>query len=241
MQTFFTMIRLPIILLILCHGLLVAGPAVRVLAWDSEVASRKIALVRGKATLEITGMHPDKRSFPLRVEGDGPILLRALDKPFDGNGRAAEIACPIPGSVVHPLVILLSDPSHPTGLRVKVLNDNPEDFPWGVYRFLNATPRELVVQLEKKAIKLPTGWTPVDLNMGGETRGAGAMIALADHMDKILYSAVWDYDPGVRTLCIIVPAADPQSGPIKIKAVSEIRSAIEAAPPSKENRTGKQP
>jgi hypothetical protein len=46
-------------------------------------------------------------------------------------------------------------------------------------------------------------------------------------MEKPLYSAVWEYDTGIRTLCFIVPGADPQVAPVAMKAVPEDRRTLE--------------
>ena len=112
-------------------------------------------------------------------------------------------------------------------MRVFVFNDDPAGFSWGSYRFLNATPKEIVVQLEKKAVKVPTGWKPVDLNLGGETRGIGARVALSENIQKPLYSAVWEYDTGIRILCFIVPSTDPRLGPVTMKAIPESKRTLE--------------
>jgi hypothetical protein len=121
----------------------------------------------------------------------------------------------------------MPDKGDPTGLRVFVFNDDPAGFAWGSYRFLNATPKELVVQLEKKAVKVPTGWKAVDIDLGGETRGIGARVALAESIEKPLYSAVWEYDTGIRILCFIVPSTDPRLGPVTMKAIPEDKRTME--------------
>ena len=81
--------------------------------------------------------------------------------------------------------------------------------------------------MERKAVKVPAGWKAVDLNLGGETRGIGARVALAESIEKVLYSAVWEYDANARTLCIIVPGTDPRLGPIAFKAVPEDKIGYE--------------
>jgi hypothetical protein len=115
------------------------------------------------------------------------------------------------------------------------MDDNPAGFNWGTYRFFNATPKELVVQLEKKAVRVPAGWKPVDLDLGGETRGIGARIALSESIEKPIYSAVWEYNTEVRTLCFLVPGTDLRLSPVAFKAVPEDRLTLQletqATPP----------
>ena len=214
------MIRTVSALLILCACASLAAPP-RVLAWDDEVAARKLALVCAGSTVEIAGMHPSKRTGPLRVKTEGPISVRALDRKPGADGKPAERACPVPEDMKRPLIILLPDEGHPTGLRALVVEDDAAGFTWGAYRFVNATPKELVVQLEQKAVRIPAGWKPVDLNLGGETRGIGARVALADAIETTIYSAVWEYNKDVRTLCFLVPGTDPRLSPVAFKSVPE--------------------
>lgn len=202
---------------------LVSGASLRVLAWDEEIAARKLALVSGGTALEIPGMHPSKRTKPLSFKPDAPVLIRALDKPPGADGKPIDRACPIPESVKFPLIVILPDSAHPTGVRLLVVDDNPSGFRWGSYRFLNASPKELVVQMEQKAIRVPVGWKPVDMDLGGETRGVGARIALSEAIEKPLYSAVWEYDTDVRILCFLVPGTDPRLSPVDFKAIPENR------------------
>jgi hypothetical protein len=200
---------------------LAAAAPPRALAWDDTVAARKLELVSGESGVAITDMHPSKRTGPLRVKGKGPFFIRANDKGPGPDGKPVQRACPIPETVTRPLILLIPDESHATGLRTLVVDDNPAGFSWGSYRFINATPKELVIQLEQKAVSVPVGWKPVDLNLGGETRGIGTRIALADDIAKTIYSAVWEHNPDVRTLCFLVPGTDPRLSPVAFKSVPE--------------------
>lgn len=220
------MIRRLVALLVLGHAVASAAPPIRVLAWDPEIAARKLALVCGESIVEVKDMHPEKRTPTFRLKGDGPVILRALDLKT-ADGKPVERACEIPESMSRPLLVLMPDKADPSGLRIFVFNDDPAGFRWGSYRFLNATPKELVVQLEKKAVKVPTGWKAVDLDLGGETRGVGARVALSESIQKPLYSAVWEYDTGIRILCFIVPSTDPRLGPVTMKAISEDKRTLE--------------
>ena len=211
----------------LFQGVLMGAPAVKVLAWDDAVSARKLSLVRGESEVEITGMHPNKRSGALRLKGAGPVFLRALDKAAGEDGKPVQRECKVPEGMTHPLLLVMADEKHPTGVRVVVFDDNPAEFPWGAYRFLNATPKEMVAQMEQKAVKLPTGWKAVNLTLDGDVRGVGARLALAEKIETPLYTAIWEYDPTIRTLCFIVPATDPRMGVVEVKAVPEDRRTVE--------------
>ena len=218
--------RLILLLLIACTPVS-AAPAFRALAWDYEVAERKLALVSGESSAEITGMHPLKRTGPIRLKGKGPFVIRALDRKPGADGKPVDRQLAVPESVQYPLLVVMPDEKHPTGVRPMVIDDNPAGFRWGSYRFLNATQKDLVVQLEQKAVKVPAGWKTVDLDLGGERRGVGARVALSESISEPLYSAVWEYNEEVRTLCFLVPGEDPRLSPVMFKVVPEDKLTLQ--------------
>ncbi len=202
-----------------------ALPPVRVLAWDDQVAGRKLALTSGSEVVEITGLHPSKRGLPIKLSGDeGKLFIRALDKP-PVDGKPVQHAFAIGSAVGHPLVVLLPDPSDPTGIRAMTIDDDPKGFAWGSYRFINATSEEIVIQLEKTVRQVPPGWKPVELLPTGATRGVPVIFGKAGRMTKPIYSAVWEFDPGIRTLCFLVPGTDAGRSAIVVKAIPEDRKA----------------
>jgi hypothetical protein len=123
--------------------------------------------------------------------------------------------------------LLIAMSLHAAPPRVLAWDDDAQGFAWGSYRYMNATPKDIVVQMEQKAVKVSAGWKAVDLNLGGETRGIGAGVTLAKSIETVLYSAVWEYDAYERTLCVIVPGTDPRLGPIAFKAVLEDKIGYE--------------
>ena len=203
------------------------GAPPRVLAWDEAVAARKLALVSGESSVEIAGMHPLKRTGALRVKGDAPLAIRALDKPPGPEGKPIQRACLIPAGIGFPLIILMPDEKDPTGVRPQCVDDDPNGFRWGSYRFINATSKELLIRMENKIVRVPQGWKHVDVDLGGENRGIGAMVALAEATDKPIYSAVWEYNKDARTLCFLVPGADPRLSPVAFKAIPEDRLSVQ--------------
>lgn len=209
----------------------------RILAWDDEVAARKLAIASSTDVIEIENMHPSKRTKSMKLKGAAPFFIRALDKNAAADGKPVQVELAIPPTMKSPLILLMPDTTHPTGIRPMVIEDSTEGFNWGTFRFLNVTPKELVVQIEEKAVRVPSGWQPVDVNLGGETRGIGARIALAEAIQKPLYSAVWEYDKNARTLCILVPGTDARTSPVGLKAIPEdkISLELEAADNAKKN------
>ncbi|BCX48850.1 hypothetical protein HAHE_27580 [Haloferula helveola] len=214
------------LILFLCLHSALTAAAPRVLVWDDSVASRELALARGREQVELSNLHPSKRSEPIRLKGTGPIFLRALDRNSEDEGPVQR-ECAISESLAHPLLLLMPDEKDATGIRVVVFEDDPSGFQWGSYRFLNATPKTLALRLEDRAEKIPGGWKPVDIRLTGETRGIGVMIAPLENLKRPHYSAVWEHEPETRTLCFIVPGTDPRLGPIAIKAVPQSRKSFE--------------
>lgn len=213
-------------------------PAIRVLAWDDQVAARKLALACGSESVEITGLHPSKRGRPIKLAGgEEALFIRALDKPAV-EGKPVQRACSIGSTVLNPLVVLLPDPADPTGVRPMIIDDDPKGFAWGSYRFLNATSQEIVVQCEKTARKVPAGWKPVELQPGGATRGMSVLFGAASNMSKPIYSAIWEFDPDIRTLCFLVPGTDPGQSPVAVKAIPEDRKTALSGTPEKQEGAG---
>ena len=211
----------------LCALCPVMGLSMRVLAWDDNVAARKLALVAGTKVILVENMHPLKRTSVIKLNAENGILLRAMDAKPDASGKLPERSVSIAATMKAPLLLVLPDVAHATGLRILVIEDDTAGFAWGSYRFINATPKELVVQMEKTAKRVPPGWTPVDLMLGGETRGVGARISLVENIEEPLYSAVWEYNTESRTLCFIVPGNDARTSPVDFKAIPEEKISYE--------------
>ena len=124
-------------------------------------------------------------------------------------------------------------PRTPPACVVLSSRTDSNSFGWGTFRFINATGKELLVRNDKVTKSLPETWKAVDLNPGGAARNMGIQLAARDNLKAILYSAVWEYDPDVRKLIIIVPGTDAQSGVVNLKIIPEDRrSAATAAPVS---------
>lgn len=211
-------------LLSFAHG----AVAVRVLAWDQEIAERKLSLVNGDGLVPILNMHPQKRTGVLRLKGEGGVIVRATDKGNGPDGKPIELRCTVAETIKRPLLLLLPDEKHASGLRGMVIDDGTEGFGWGSYRFFNTTKMEMVVQFEQKAIRVPGGWKPTTFQLNGDARGIGVRVALAETIEQPLYSAVWEHDPNVRTVVFMVPGDDPRLSPVAFKAIPEDKNAVAA-------------
>lgn len=209
----------------------------RFLPWDHVIAARKIAFQHGGESVELT-LHPDQRSGPIKsTAGEKLLQLAALDR-TGPDGKPASVAIRLPAGIQAPLVMILPDAKHPSGLRSFVIEDASANFAWGTMRFVNATGKALLVRHDKTIKELPDTWTPVDIAPGGEARNAGVQVAARDDTKTILYSAVWKHDPNIRKLIFVVPGADVRTGVVAFKIVPEDRRALAATaaePPKAEN------
>ena len=202
----------------------------RVLAWNDEIAGRKLAIGDAKSSVTIEAMHPSKRTRPYQVAtGDKPVVIQALDKP-DKDGKPAANQILIPQGTKQPLLLLLPDEKAATGLRPYVIDDDNADFPWGGIRFINASGKKLAFVLEKKAVILPASWTPVTVNPGGVSRNVETQLFFFDEPAVPIYSAIWEQQQDVRMLIFLVPGDDPRLGPVAMKMISEDRRVSLAKP-----------
>lgn len=201
----------------------VDAASIRFLPWDNDVAARKIGFFNGVDVAEIQNLHPDKRSKPVSWTGsEVPPQLVAMDR-NDPEGKPLGVPLKITAGMEKPLVIILPDPSQPSGLRCYVIDDGAGKFGWGVFRFINATGKELLIRNDKVTKALPKTWNPVDLDPGGAARNMGIQMAARDNLAAVLYSAVWEYDPNVRKLIIVVPGVDVDGGAVNLKIIPEDR------------------
>ncbi len=208
----------------------------RILAWNEEIAARKLAIVDAKGSMPVDAMHPAKRTKTYQVTTAGkPAWIQALDK-TDKEGKPTASEIKIPEGTKHPLLLLLPDDRAATGLRLFVLDDDAANFPWGSFRFINASGKKLAFVFEKNAVTLPASWEPVLANPGGNNRNLEAQIFFFDQPASPVYSAVWEHQQDVRTLVFLVPGEDPRLGPVALKMIPEDRRVKEPPPAAAGNR-----
>jgi len=192
----------------------------RVLAWDDAVAARKIAVVVAGKVTEVNDLHPLKRSEVYQGPQRCGLVIRTLARePVDG--KPVELTATVAAAIVRPLLLLLPDDSAPAGLRGLVIDDDTTAFPWGSFRFLNATGVDLVVQVEQRAITIPGGWKPTNLAPGGPPRNVGVRIAAKADLAVPLYTSVWQLEDDVRRLIFIIPGTDTRLGQLALKVIPE--------------------
>lgn len=215
--------RSAILLLSLFLSLPLGAMPVRVLAWDDQVASLRIALVDAAGTKEIEAMHPSKRTRTYEVSpGEEGAAIEVLGKK-NPDGKPCREKLVIPANTRRALVLVLPDGKTASGIRLHVIEDDEGDFPWGSTRFVNATGRKLVFAAEKKAVELPASWNPVLINPGGAERNVEVRLFFREEREKSFYSAIWQYARDVRTLVFLVPGSDPRLGPVAMKMIPEDR------------------
>lgn len=205
----------------LCHCGIVRAASIRFVPLNEEVAALRIAVKDAKKTTPIKDLNPLKRStaYPCTI-GETPLQLVALDrKAADGKPESVGIA--LSPDIKSPLVLILPDPKHPSGLRAIVIDDSTAAFPWGSIRFLNTTGNPLTIRLATDLKPLPEGDKVVDLTLGDPARRIGVQLFMDRAPDEILYSAVWEHDPLVRKLIFVVPGTNPQTKSLELKIIPE--------------------
>jgi hypothetical protein len=125
--------------------------------------------------------------------------------------------------VERPLVIIFPDPKSASGLRSYVIEDSMKDFPWGSTRVVNATNQEFVFRQENNAVPIKASWNPVCLTTSGEPRNFEVQLYSKESPKKLHYSAIWEYDPEIRMLAIILPGSESANGKIGVKIIPESR------------------
>ena len=202
--------------------------SIRFLAWDHEVASRKVSVRNGGKDRMIADLHPDKRSAVIAgIAADSELFL-VTPETMGADGQPATLRVNIPPGVEDPLVILLPDSGSASGLRAFTMEDSSGSFRYGTTRFFNTTGKPLMVRYEKSLLRLDKPWEPVDAAPGGGARNTAIQVAAAGSPPSVLYSTIWEYDPGARKVAIIVAGTPADPGPIAVKIISERNHGVAA-------------
>lgn len=212
--------------LLVCAGALAKD--LRLIAWDDSVAARKLSIVHEKGRADIAYLHPFDRSEKVSIPAE-PVGLRieARDRPVTEAGPAAT-ALKIPAEIKRPLVILFPNEKDAAGLSMLVVEDDPGEFKWGTFRFLNATGKPLVFIWENKRANLPAGYKPVSVAPGGDQRNMEVKVFLPDNAKQPIYSAIWEQRDDLRQWVFLVPSEDVSAGPLAIKFIAESQAAAAA-------------
>jgi hypothetical protein len=187
---------------------------------------RKFGLKRGEEIVEVQNLHHLKRSPPINLPGEVPPVLVALDRK-DPEGKPVAIEIKLPAGVESPLVLIIPDAKHPTGVKPFVIEDNTNRFKWGSIRFMNATSKPVMTKVDNKVAEVAPGWAPVDVDPQGDVRNMSVVSAYKDNPTQLLYSAVWEHNPDVRELVIIVPNPNANVASLDFKVIPENRKILE--------------
>jgi len=199
----------------------VSAVSVRFIPVDDEVAAFKIAVKDVKKTTPLYDLNPLKRSTIYQcVIGDAPLQLVALDRKSP-DGNPAFIAIPLKPNNNSHLVLILSDSQHPSGLHAIASEDTIAAFPWGSIRLFNTTGNPLIIRFGDDLKSLPKGENPIDIRPDGPARKIGVQILLEKEPEEIVYSAVWEHDPKVRKLILVLPGTKPNSNAVELKIIPE--------------------
>jgi hypothetical protein len=206
---------------ILCHCGIVRAASIRFVPLNEELAALKIAVKDAKKTTSLKDLNPLKRStaYPFTI-GETPLQLVALDRKAP-DGRPESVGIALSPDIKSPLVLILPDPQHPSGLRAIAIDDSTATFPWGSIRFLNTTGNPLTIRFGADLKPLPEGDKLLDITPDGPARRIGVQLFMEEKPDEILYSAVWEHDPQVRKLIFVVPGTNPQSKAVDLKVIPE--------------------
>ena len=223
--------RAPFVLVLLASLSAIAAPLcaapLRFLPWDDITAARPFSLKNGEQVIELKNLHHLKRSDAVNATVEPAPMLLAMDrKNAEGNPEAVPIK--VPSGVQNPLVLIIPDPKHPSGVKPFVIEDNTDRFKWGTIRMLNATGKPVMMKVDKTVAQLPPAWTPVDIDPGGASRNLGIQSAYKDNPTRILYSAVWEHNPDVRELVIVLPNQTGGVTALDFKVIPENRKVVEA-------------
>jgi hypothetical protein len=212
-----------------------AARSIRFLPLSEEIAERKIGLQDGGKITELKELNPRKRSeFYALSKGGTPPSLVALDRQRP-MGKPSGVEIILAAELKSPLVLILEDPAHASGLRVVVMDDAAESFPWGALRFVNLADKPLMIRCEAATKPIPAAVGTIDITPGGEARNLGVQLFSEKEPDAVLYSAVWEHDPKLRKLIFILPGENQASPELTLRIIPQDQRAKDT-PDSSGNR-----
>jgi hypothetical protein len=216
-----------LLLALVGFGNVVEAASIRFLPLGEELADRKIGLQDGKRLTELDDLNPKKRSkaYPY-TPGDAPPILVALDRERPG-GIPSGVDIILTAEMKAPLVLILADKNHPSGMRTMVIEDSEQGFAWGTLRFINTADKPFMIRGEKETIAIRESLATIDIAPGGEPRNIGVQLYAEEEPEAVLYSAVWEHDTHSRKIIFIVPHADPATKEIKLEIIPQDKRAEE--------------
>jgi hypothetical protein len=202
-----------------------AAGSIRFLPMNVELAERKIGLQDRKGITELKELNPKKRSQVYSfAEGETPPSLVALDRQRP-MGKPSGVEIILTQGLKSPLVLILADPDHPSGLRVIVMEDAEEGFAWGSLRFVNTADKPFMIRCDSDTIAIPESFGTSDIKPGGEARNIGVQLFSDKEPDAVLYSSVWEHDPNLRKLIFIMASGEPGSKDLSLEIIPQDKRA----------------
>jgi hypothetical protein len=196
---------------------------VRFVPVNGEIAARMMGVRDDKELLTLKGLDAMKRSSPLACAVEEQALqLVALDRE-DDKGNPASVPIAITPDLKAPLVLILPDAEHPTGLRTIAIEDSEDAFHWGCLLFINTSGGPLTLQIDKEKKTLPEDRTPVLIQPGGAMRNMGVQLYKEEAADDVLYSAVWEHDPDFRKMIVVVPPRNSKASAFDLVIIPQDR------------------
>ena len=145
----------------------------------------------------------------------GPKIIFYGDRVDEEGKPIAEAIAELPADATRVLLFFnkLKKPDE-FGLNyeVIVLEDDYSNFPFGSFRFINASDKNLAIKISEEQLSLPSGETKI-VKVRPSTKDLGIDIATyISEKDKWLrgYSSLWGHRENLRTLVFI--ANDPNGG-----------------------------
>jgi len=202
--------------------------SVHVLAWDNDIAARRLNISYGNRVAPIEQMHPHARSAVIPIPaGSENIHLIVTDRLAE-DGSPLTLPLAINPVMERVLILLTPDKAAPSGLKIIVLDDSLAGFKWGTMRIVNLTSKKLILNYDKKKALITNGWKPTTVAAGGDERNIAVKFYL-DPKSRPIYSSIWRHKDELRKLIFITPAngKEKERGPVKLKFINENRRVLE--------------
>ncbi len=219
-------------------GLFVTNPAwadtnYTVMAWKGSI--RDHFYIKTSSGYEPLDIYSTRRSDTFRHIGEGPVYLYTKNENTEGEPvflPAAQVE--IPNTFKEPL-LLIFEHSNETGLNYTILpvEDSPEVYASGCYRFVNWTDKVIAAKLGEAIFKLePKHAKTIDSTKENDDGMQIQMVELEDDENRLLYSSRWTKQNHVRKLVLIVPRNEQGRAPIQIKIIADYPKPDSASPNS---------
>jgi len=198
-----------------------------VLAWDQNIAQRKLSIAISDKSERILRMHPFSRSKSITIPQESKALRLITEDRLSEEGKPLFLPLEISSSIKNPLLLVLPDKKNATGIKTLIIEDSADDFQWGTMRFINVTGEDLVFRHDQSNHLIPSGWKPTSVIPKGKTRNIRVSIYLRKNLKlPPLYSAIWKHRQDLRKLIFIMPSEDKTRGHVAFKFIIQNKAAV---------------